>query len=333
MSDQNNLLLSVPTHVITGFLGAGKSSIILQLLKNKPNDQRWAVLVNEFGEIGVDGSLFAGQHKTSQGVFIREVPGGCMCCTAGVPMQVALNQLLREAKPDRLFIEPTGLGHPKEVLQTLSEQHFSQVLSLQKTVTLVDARKLLDQRYTEHAIFNQQIAIADIVVGTKADLYQTSEQQRLIDYVDLTGQASTEVLFASHGNISLSQLQGTSANTVLSDHHHSHHSQKQTPNTTDIPACGFIKAVNSGEGFTSIGWRFSDTVVFHFEQVVSFLSKLKVERVKAVLTTDKGLFGFNLSEGELTTTSLAHHQQSRIEIINQSLNDTLETQLMDCIIQ
>ena len=127
-------LSAVPTNIITGFLGVGKTTAILNLLKSKPANQRWAVLVNEFGEIGVDGSLFQGQQSEDQDVFIREVPGGCMCCAAGLPMQIALNQLLAKAKPDRLLIEPTGLGHPKEVLQVLSTEYYQDVLSLHKTL-------------------------------------------------------------------------------------------------------------------------------------------------------------------------------------------------------
>ena len=87
-------ITAVPTNIITGFLGVGKTSAILHLLRYKPDNERWAVLVNEFGEIGVDGSLLQGRHAEANGVFVREVPGGCMCCTAGLPMQIALNQLL-----------------------------------------------------------------------------------------------------------------------------------------------------------------------------------------------------------------------------------------------
>ena len=83
---------AVPTNIITGALGVGKTTQILKLLEEKPNSERWAVLVNEFGEIGIDGSLLETGRK---GVFIREVPGGCMCCTSGLPMHIALNQLLR----------------------------------------------------------------------------------------------------------------------------------------------------------------------------------------------------------------------------------------------
>ncbi|GAK82559.1 putative metal chaperone [Vibrio ponticus] len=66
----------VPTNIITGFLGVGKTTTILNLLKSKPENENWAVLVNEFGEIGIDGAMM-----TDQGAMIKEVPGGCMCCT------------------------------------------------------------------------------------------------------------------------------------------------------------------------------------------------------------------------------------------------------------
>ena len=172
---KNDPIKNVPTNIITGFLGVGKSSAIVHLLQSKPDDERWAILVNEFGEIGVDGALLQGQSTEESGVFIREVPGGCMCCAAGVPMQVALNQLLTKSRPDRLLIEPTGLGHPLEVLRVLAEQQYQGVLSIQRIITLVDARQLSDSRYSEHETFKQQIAIADVIVGNKQDLYQQSD--------------------------------------------------------------------------------------------------------------------------------------------------------------
>ena len=117
------MIAAVPTNIITGFLGVGKTSTILDLLAQKPKHERWAILINEFGEVGIDGSLVQGFLKEDQQVFIKEVPGGCMCCAAGLPMQIALNQLLARAKPHRLLIEPTGLGHPIEVLETLDQPH------------------------------------------------------------------------------------------------------------------------------------------------------------------------------------------------------------------
>ncbi|KEP73703.1 hypothetical protein HR12_01745, partial [Microbacterium sp. SUBG005] len=78
----------------------------LHLLANKDPAEKWAVLVNEIlAKWGIDGALLA-----DSGAMVKEIPGGCMCCVNGLPMQVGLNTLLRQGKPDRLLIEPTGLG-------------------------------------------------------------------------------------------------------------------------------------------------------------------------------------------------------------------------------
>ena len=328
MSDRHNLR-AVPTNIITGFLGVGKTSAILNLLSSKPDNERWAVLVNEFGEIGVDGSLFGGQHNEEQGVFIREVPGGCMCCAAGLPMQVALNQLLSRAKPDRLLIEPTGLGHPKEVLQILSADYYRETLDLQKILTLVDARNLTDKRYTEHKTFNQQIAIADLVVGNKLDLYQGQEQARLEAYVEQHGSAAAQVVFTQNGQLEAHQLVGK---TTARAHGHLHSTVEQKPLLSEepIPDCGFIKAVNEGEGFQSIGWRFSPDVVFNYEKLFSFLTGIIAERMKAVFITDRGVFGYNLTPDALTEIELDDCIESRVEIISSLVNEEWELQLLAC---
>ena len=165
-------ITQIQTNIITGFLGVGKTMAIQKLLSQKPVAERWAVLVNEFGEVGIDLNLFSSANGHKSGVTIRQVPGGCMCCVNGLPMQMALNLLLQESKPHRLLIEPTGLGHPKEVLAILSGEYYREVLSLQATLSLVDARKISDTRYTSNDTFNQQIEIAEVVIANKADLYQ-----------------------------------------------------------------------------------------------------------------------------------------------------------------
>ena len=115
---------TIPVNVITGFLGVGKTSSILKLVEQKPADQEWAILVNEFGEIGVDRGLVRGQLAPRNDVMVFEVPGGCMCCAAGLPMEMALSQIFFLGEPDRLIIEPTGLGHPAEVLGVLASEAY-----------------------------------------------------------------------------------------------------------------------------------------------------------------------------------------------------------------
>lgn len=334
MNSSREKISAVPTNIITGFLGVGKTSAILHLLESKPADERWAVLVNEFGEIGVDGSLFQGQHSEEQQIYVREVPGGCMCCAAGLPMQIALNQLLSRAKPDRLLIEPTGLGHPVEVLDILTADYYRETLSVQKTLTLVDARKLTDSRYTSHDTFNQQVAIADVIVGNKTDLYGEEDESRLQQYAKQHGQPGAEVVFAQQGAISVDLLAGPTAFAEHAHHHH-HHDEpvvRESLSEAEIPECGYIKAVNQGEGFHSIGWRFDPGKTFDRTKLFAFLAGLKAERMKAVFITEDGVFGYNLTSDALTEMELDDCIESRIEVIASDLDDRWEDQLFECMI-
>ncbi|MEF1309506.1 GTP-binding protein [Vibrio mytili] len=333
MNFNRSLISRVPTNIITGFLGVGKTSAIMHLMANKPSNERWAVLVNEFGEIGIDGSLLKGQKKQEDQVFIREVPGGCMCCTAGLPMQIALNQLLSEARPDRLLIEPTGLGHPKEVVQVLSTDYYRQILALQKNITLVDARKLSDANYTEHETFNQQITIADTVVGNKRDLYREGDEQKLIDYVSKLGLPNTKVIFSEHGAIPFAEFEGETRINERKKSSILNHEREKKPLIPEapIPESGILKATNSGEGFFSVGWRISSNKVFDHQQLRLLLVDLKVERMKAVFITGNGIFGYNLTEDGLMEFELDDCPESRLEIIADSLDECFEEQLLRCL--
>ena len=344
MSINQQKIFSVPTNIITGFLGAGKTSAIFHLLKNKPDNERWAVLVNEFGEIGVDGSLFQGQSTEESGVFIREIPGGCMCCTTGVPMQVALNQLLAKARPDRLLIEPTGLGHPKEVLNVLSGENYQEVLSIQKIITLVDARQLSDPRYTENETFNQQIAIADLIVGNKQDLYQKSDFKKLEQYVHAHGLPQVSIIATQQGAIDAAYLQGaagaikpdtdtdTHVHMHLHDHSHQHHHHKPSLDHIPIPVDGYVQAINRGEGFESISWRFAPDQIFCREKLYAVLMNLNAERVKGVFITDEGALAYNIADESITETKLDSCQESRINVISTQIDNDWGRQLLECVI-
>ena len=294
------------------------------------------MLVNEFGEIGIDGHLFEGQHSESEGVFIRQVPGGCMCCAAGVPMQVALNQLLTQARPDRLLIEPTGLGHPVEVLQTLYSDAYRDVLSVQQTVTLLDARNLADSRYTSHDTFNQQLEIADIIVANKSDLYRPDDEERLKAYLKDKGLEALDVIAAEYGVFDLKHLQGSvhaGSDRFKHDHHHHHHHSHEDGQQLDqqpLPECGYISAANEGESYCSMGWRFSESIPFDYNLIWLFLNSLNVERMKAVFITSKGTLAFNMAESILTEVPTASVNESRIEIITTEINDSWQTELLAC---
>ena len=331
MSARSEMIAALPANIITGFLGVGKTSAILNLLGSKPEHERWAILVNEFGEIGIDGSLYSGQSSEQEGVFIREVPGGCMCCMAGLPMQIALNQLISRAKPDRLLIETTGLGHPFEVLQTLSSSQYQEILSVQKVITLVDARKLSDARYREHETFQQQVAIADVILANKMELYCDEDRAALEAFVQRYGTESVKLKYTTQGRVHPDMLTGASTHLVH-EHEHEHESTSNVLDDEPIPKGGYRQAINRMEGFESIGWRFDASCVFNQTCLFAFITGLNVQRLKAVVITQSGVFAYNLAEDTLTEVELSDCLESRIEIIADMIHEDWLSQLQKCMI-
>lgn len=309
-------LSNIGTNIITGFLGSGKSTAILELLAKKPTNERWAVLVNEFGEVGIDGGLLGSSNDSN--VFIREVPGGCMCCAAGLPMQMALSMLLARAKPDRLIIEPTGLGHPFEVANTLSAEHNRELLNLQATLTLVDARKIADERYTRHATFNEQLEIADVVVASKTDLYGPDDLNNLRYYLEEKDWLQhRELIEITHGVLSPNWLSREGRSWPMEGRIEvkAPIAVEPEPTETAFPPEGFIRLSNKGEGFVSHGWIFEQSFVFSRLAVSELIQSVQAERVKALLRTDEGDLGFNYAGDGLEELPLRPLDDNRIEVI------------------
>ena len=156
---------NVPVNIVTGFLGVGKTTAIRALFKHRPENEKWAVLVNEFGEIGIDGAILE-----SDGLSVAEVPGGCICCSAGLALRTSLVRILREVRPDRLLIEPTGLAHPAQVIDTLRSPGLREAVDVRAVITLVDPRHCRSPRHAASDPWQDQIRIGDVLVANKVDV-------------------------------------------------------------------------------------------------------------------------------------------------------------------
>jgi len=332
---------AIPTNILTGFLGVGKTTAIRYLLETKPATEKWAVLVNEFGEVGLDASLLAsggGAHQ-EDGIFIREVPGGCMCCASGLPMQVALNQLISHSNPDRLIIEPTGLGHPQEVLNALRHASYQNVLEIHATLTLVDARKISDTRYTEHETFKQQLQIADMIIANKSDLYGDEDLANLQQYLHQLKLDDIPLHSITQGRIDSEWLTTMNRSETNDDrcneHHHSHASETSVliQGHVDFPKEGFIRKDNEQDGYKSSGWIFESRFIFNRAKLLALFTGLAVERLKAIFITQQGVMSFNQVDGVLSYSEAAETMDSRIEVIglNASTWESLESLLLKAI--
>lgn len=302
----------IPTNLIFGFLGVGKTTAILNLLKARPEGEVWAVLVNEFGEVGIDGAMLE-----SEGVAIKEIPGGCMCCVAGLPMQIGLNQLIMRAKPDRLLIEPTGLGHPSQILTTLTDEHYADVLDLKPVITLVDPRKLEDPRVLDNVQFRDQVAAADILVANKTDLASADQMTGFERWVEAQDRPERPVFRTSQGQLRPEWLEGhTELPPVTDPHAHHHHADKAEAPAPDINEQPWQRLRNAGQGFVSLGWRLDPALQFDESALMSLALDDRFVRFKAVVHCRDGWRTFNMVDGALSVNDADPRALSRVEVIS-----------------
>lgn len=281
------LLNNIPVNLVTGFLGAGKTTLIRHLLASRPAAARWAVLVNEFGEIGIDGALLAGE-----GIFVKEVPGGCLCCANGVPFRVALNVLLQQARPERLLIEPTGLGHPLQLLAQLTAPEYRDVLLPRATLCVVDPVAARDPRIAQGETFLQQLASADLIVINHADRATPADQAAMDALLAAQGLAAVPRLLAERGVISAALLEMPPRDRRW-----------------------FLLPPPADSGMRHAGAVFAADVVFPYDDALSLLLALPVQRLKAVLHTDQGWLEINATAAISEWRERGTAQDSRVEVI------------------
>lgn len=303
------MLQNIPTHVIAGPLGAGKTSLIRHLMAHRPASERWAVLINEFGQIGLDAALLS---TADDGIAMGEVAGGCLCCVNGAPFQVGLGRLLRKSRPDRLFIEPSGLGHPAQLLAQLRQPPWQGVLDVQPLVMVLDAQMLAGGQPLADS---QQAALveAGLLVLNKAEAVDSEKR------VWITSRLPTVPCYwTEQGRLPLDELLKQS--TAIVD--------KPAVDNSALPdgiaPLGALWTSSSEpiclhhqstDGW-SIGWRWHPSQLLDAQRIEGFLAGLVWRRAKLVIHSPEGWQSANALEGKPLVWQSSHwRRDSRIELI------------------
>ena len=237
----------IPATVVTGFLGAGKTTLIRHMLANAQG-KRIALIINEFGDLGVDGDILRGcGDETCSDDDIVELSNGCICCTVAEDFVPTMELLLaRETPPDHIVIETSGLALPQPLVRAFNWPEISTRVTVDGVVTVVDGKAVSEGRFAHDVaavdaqraqddnldhetplseLFDDQLACADMIVVNKSDLLETAEADALADTLRGESRAGVQVVKSTMGALPVDVLlgQGSVAEADLSARHEVHH--------------------------------------------------------------------------------------------------------------
>jgi cobalamin biosynthesis protein CobW len=237
----------IPATVVTGFLGAGKTTLIRHMLQNAEG-KRIALIINEFGDLGVDGDILKGcGSQTCTEDDIMELSNGCICCTVAEDFIPTMEKLLaRENRPDHIVIETSGLALPQPLVRAFNWPGISTRVTVDGVVTVVDGKAVTEGRFAHNVaavdaqraldenldhetplseLFEDQIACADMIVVNKTDLLTADEAEALASRLKSESREGVQVVRATMGALPVDVLlgQGIGAENDLEARHEVHH--------------------------------------------------------------------------------------------------------------
>lgn len=223
----------IPATIVTGFLGAGKTTLIRHVLENA-RDRRLALVINEFGDVGVDGEILrACGVENCPEENIVELANGCLCCTVADDFAPAIEALLaHEKRPDHIIIETSGLALPKPLVKAFDWPAIRSRLTVDGVIAVIDGKAVAEGRFAddldaiaqeradagtiEHdnpleEVFEDQLACADLVILNKTDLLDAGEEARVAAQLSQGARDAVKVVRAREGRVDPLVLLGLAA--------------------------------------------------------------------------------------------------------------------------
>ena len=241
------MISKIPATIIPGVLGAGKTTLLRHMLQNAQG-RRIALIINEFGDLGVDGDILKGcGDETCREEDVMELSNGCICCTVADDFIPTMEKLLaREDRPDHIVIETSGLALPQPLVRAFNWPGISTQVTVDGVVTVVDGKAVTEGRFAHSVaavdaqrqldenldhetplseLFEDQIACADMIVVNKTDLLEGAEAEALVGTLRESSRSGVQVVTTSMGKLPVDVLlgQGIGAESDLDSRHELHH--------------------------------------------------------------------------------------------------------------
>jgi cobalamin biosynthesis protein CobW len=279
----------IPATVVTGFLGAGKTTLIRHMLEHAQG-RRIALIINEFGDLGVDGEILRSCGiESCREEDIVELSNGCICCTVADDFIPTMERLLDRAEPpEHIVIETSGLALPQPLVRAFSWPGIATRVTVDGVVTVVDGKALAEGRFAhdeaaldaqragdaglDHEtpiaeLFEDQVACADMIVVNKTDLLEPAEAEALVGRIGAEARAGVRVLRTAMGVMPVAVLLGIGAGAeadmaARGEVHHHHHDGDDDDDDHDHDDHGHDHGHDEFESFVVTRGEIADPAAF-----------------------------------------------------------------------
>jgi cobalamin biosynthesis protein CobW len=276
----------IPAIVITGFLGAGKTTLIRHMLANA-NGRKLALIINEFGDVGVDGEILKACGSDACGEDdIIELANGCICCTVADDFVPMMNKLLaRNVPPDHIIIETSGLALPQPLVRAFNWPEIKSRVTVDGVLTVVDGKALSEGRFADdedalaqqrasdpnldhenpiEELFEDQLNAADMIIVNKQDLLSSAEKSTVDAELKLKIRTGARLVAASNGVIDIGVLLGVHASAEDDMHNRlSNHEMEGEAQHDHDDFVSFIVRPESGAAKDVLLRRIEKTIAAH----------------------------------------------------------------------
>ena len=263
-----NELPPLPVTVLSGFLGAGKTTVLNHFLEALP-DRRIGVLVNDFGDVSIDSKLIVARSED-----VVTLANGCICCSLrGDLTQNVMTLAESSNRPDHLIVEASGISEPGTILQALLELERYQIVRLDAVLTVIDASEYANLEGEAALLAQRQLNAADLVIVSKADITPPAKVQTLVQSLHEV-KSGAKILIANNTSLPPHVLLGLEGPPERQLEKESHRKLPLIPTSSTHP-----------EGHTWRSWRFTTPHALRFKRLVAVLKELSqgIYRAKGFL--------------------------------------------------
>ncbi len=303
-------LKTIPCHLINGPLGVGKTTAIIDYLRRHAERQFVAVLVNDFGPVGMDEAIIEGDLKADAGErpkFVM-VPGGCICCSAAPGFMVALQEIGKMERVDRVIVEPSGLALVGDMIDLLLDWHKGFRLDLRPVITLLDPKDLDRKNYTQAPYNVRLFEAAEVLVANRCDLYPPEMVERFRRWAEGLYPPKLKVITTHHGQ--------------LPDEVFEMCPPRRSSGRTPTPAEGNGHTDSDHAG----GLTWDASVMFAVARLEAALGTwaregfqgMEIARLKAIFHTNEGWRLMEIARGEVFVRPTDYRRDNRVDWITAS---------------